>query len=113
MSSVKPTSWCGAEQQAGAFPLSHSRIAAISSGAASCSETQVVEAEHQQRVGVRQHPLVDRQPVARLVDALEHRDRMAGHLADHLLEASVERWNSSSVPAMPCRKFISSALRPS
>ena len=69
--------------------LSHSRMAAISSGAASCSARRVVQPEDQQRVGVRQDPLVDRQPVAGLVDALEHGDRMAGHFAHRLLE--VER----------------------
>ena len=50
---------------------------------------EMVQPEHQQGVGVRQDPLVDRQPVAGLVDALEHGDRMTGHLADRLLE--VER----------------------
>ena len=37
----------------------------------------VVQTEHQQRVRVGEHPLVERQLVARLVDALEHRDRHA------------------------------------
>ena len=66
--------------------LSHSRIAAISSGAASCSESEVVEAEHHQRVGVGQDPFVDRELVAGLVDALEDRHRMPGGLAGQLLE---------------------------
>ena len=38
---------------------------------------EMVEPEHQQGVGVGQDPLVDRQPEAGLVDALEHGDRDA------------------------------------
>jgi len=34
---------------------------------------------------------------------LKYGDRMAGHLAGDFLELSVERWKSSSVPAMPWR----------
>ena len=47
----------------------------------------MVESEHQERVGVRQNPFVNRQFVARLVDALEHCDRVAGGFAGNLLEA--------------------------
>jgi hypothetical protein len=48
---------------------------------------KMVESEHQERVGVRQNPFVNRQFVARLVDALEHCDRVAGSFAGNLLEA--------------------------
>ena len=66
--------------------FSHSVIAAISSGAASCSAEQMVEPEHHQRVGVGQDPFVDRQLVAGLVDALVDRDRVPGGLPGELLE---------------------------
>ncbi len=46
----------------------------------------MVEAEHHQRVGVGEDPLVDRQLVPRLVDALVHGDGMPGRLAHELLE---------------------------
>src|SRR5271166_2064313 len=48
---------------------------------------EVVESKHHQSVSVGQYPLVDRQPVARLIDALEHGDRMAGDVFGNLLEA--------------------------
>ena len=85
-SSVKPTSWCGASSRQVPSRCSHSRIALISSGAASCSDEQVVEPEHHQGVGVGQDPFVDRELVAGLVDALEDRDRVAGGLAGQFLE---------------------------
>ena len=47
---------------------------------------EVVEPEHHQGVGVGEDPLVDRKLVAGLVDALEHRDRMAGGFAGDFLE---------------------------
>ena len=47
----------------------------------------VVQPEHQQRIGVSQNPLVNGQLVARLIDALEYRDRMAGGFAGNLLES--------------------------
>ena len=47
----------------------------------------MVQAEHHQRVRVGQNPFVDGQPVAGLVHALEHRDRVPGDLAGELLEA--------------------------
>ena len=81
-------------------------MAAISSGAASCSDRQMVEAEHHQRVGVGQNPFVDGQLVSRLVDALEHGDRVAGGFAGNCWKLSVERWNSSSVPAIPWRNCV-------
>ena len=40
MSSVKPTSWCGASSRQVPSRFSQSRIASTSSGAASCSETR-------------------------------------------------------------------------
>ena len=47
---------------------------------------EVVQAEHHQRVRVGQHPFVNRQLVAGLVDALKHGDGMPGRLTDDLLE---------------------------
>ncbi len=46
----------------------------------------MVEPEHHQRVGVGQDPLVDREFVAGLVDALEDGDRVPGGLLRDLLE---------------------------
>ena len=75
------------QQQAGALALAATRVmAAISSGAASCSDEQVVEPEHHQGVGVGQDPFVDRKLVAGLVDALEDGDRVAGGFAGQFLE---------------------------
>ena len=68
----------------------------------------MVETEHHQRVGVGQDAFVDRELVAGLVDALEDRDRVPGGLPASSWNARVERWKSSSVPAMPCRKFAAS-----
>ena len=74
------------EQQAGPFALEPlaDRVDFVRFGFLFGDE--VVQAEHHQRVGVGQHPFVNRQLVAGLVDALEHGDRMAGRLADDLLE---------------------------
>ena len=49
----------------------------------------MVEPEHHECVGVGENPLVNGQPEARLVDALEYRDGVAGDLAREPLE--VER----------------------
>ena len=46
----------------------------------------MVEAEYHQSVSIGQYTLIDRQPVARLIDALEHRDGLAGRFADDLLK---------------------------
>ena len=48
---------------------------------------QVVEPEDHQRVGIRQDPLVDRLPIAGLVDPLEDGDGLVGGLAHQLLKA--------------------------
>ena len=50
-----------------------SRSASISSAAASCSVSHVVEAEDQQRVGIGEDAFVDRQSLAGLIDALVDR----------------------------------------
>ena len=47
----------------------------------------MVEAEHHESVGVGQYPFIDRQSITRLIDALEHRDGMAGDVLGNLLEA--------------------------
>ena len=52
--------------------------ASISPGSASCSETRWSSPKTIRVSRVGEDPLVDRQPVARLVDALEHGHRMAG-----------------------------------
>ena len=95
------------EQQARSLTLEPLADGAISSGKLPVLK-EVVQAEHHDRIGIRQDPFVDRQLVAYLIDALEHRDRMAGDFASDLLEAERERWNSSNVPAIPCRKFAAS-----
>src|SRR5215217_3575147 len=59
----------------------------------------MVQPEHQERVGVRQDPLVDRQLVASLVDALEHGNGLSGDLAYNLLKVergAVEQLESAS-----------------
>ena len=99
-SSVKPTSWCGASSRQVPSRCSHSRMAPISSGAASCSRQDVVEPEHHQGVGVGEDPLVDRQLVARLVDALEDRDRVARRFARRV--PGMPASSGGTVPA--CRR---------
>jgi hypothetical protein len=47
---------------------------------------QVIQPEDQQCVGIRQDSFVERQLATGVIDALEHRHRMRGHLADHVLE---------------------------
>ena len=83
---MKPTSWCGASSRQVPSRLSHSRIASISPGSGFLFGDEVVQAEHHQRVRVGQHPFVNRQLVAGLIDALKHGDGMPGRLTDDLLE---------------------------
>ena len=65
---------------------------------------KVVEAEDHQRVRVGEDPLVDRQPVAGLIDALEDGDRESRSPRRRSAGSrSVERWKSSRVPAIPWR----------
>ena len=74
------------EQQAGAFafePLANG-LDFLRCGFLFGKE--VVQPEHQERVGVGQNPFVNRQLVAGLIDALEHSDRVAGGFAGDLLE---------------------------
>jgi len=62
---------------------------------------QMVQSEHEESIRVVQNPVVDRQLVARLIDALKYGDRMAGDVADHLLEiecGSVEELERSRDP---------------
>ena len=47
---------------------------------------EVIQAKHHQCVCVGQHPFVNRQLVPRLIDALEHRDRMPRRLSHDRLE---------------------------
>jgi hypothetical protein len=49
----------------------------------------MVEPEHHECVSVGEDPFVNRKPEARLIDALEYRDGVAGDFARQLLE--VER----------------------
>ena len=76
----------GPQDQAGSFaaekPLD--RLDFLRSGL--LLRDQVVETEHQQRVRVREDPLVERQPVPALVHPLEHRHGVSGRLADEFLE---------------------------
>src|SRR5438067_10087815 len=46
----------------------------------------VVETKHHQRVGVGEHPFVERQSLARLVDSLVNSDGLPRSLADERLE---------------------------
>ena len=75
------------EQQAGAFALEPLANGGDFLRRGFLFGKKVVQPEHHERVGVGQNPFVNRQLVARLVDALEHGDRMAGGLAGNLLEA--------------------------
>src|SRR5215211_9350656 len=47
----------------------------------------VIEPEHHQRVGIGQHPLIDRKPLSSLIDPLVDDDRLPSHLADNILES--------------------------
>ena len=47
---------------------------------------EMVQAEHHQRVRVGQHPFINRQLIAGLIDALKNGDRMPRRLPDDLLE---------------------------
>ncbi|MGB6798440.1 MAG: hypothetical protein WBE48_18230 [Xanthobacteraceae bacterium] len=49
--------------------------------------SKVIEAEHQQSVGVGQYPFIDWQSVACLINTLENRDGVAGDVFGNLLEA--------------------------
>ena len=86
MSSVKPTSWCGASSRQVPSRRSQLRIASTSAAGGFQPGGEVVEAEHHQGVGVVEDALVDGLGVAGLVDPLEHRDRVTGHLAGQVLE---------------------------
>ena len=63
------------EQQAGAFALEPLADGRDFLRRSLLLGKKMVEPEHQERVGVSQNPFVNRQLVAGLVDALEHRDR--------------------------------------
>ena len=75
------------EQQAGAFALEPLADGGDFLRRGFLLGKKVVQPEHQERIGVGQNPFVNRQLVARLVDALEHGDRVAGGFAGNLLEA--------------------------
>ena len=75
------------EQQAGAFALEPLADRRDFLRRRFLFGKEMVEAEHHERVGVRQNSFIDRQLVAGLVDSLENGDRMAGYLAGDLLEA--------------------------
>ena len=82
---------------------------------------QVIEPEHHQRVRVGENPLVDRQRITRLIHALEHGHRMAGHLARRLLKAQrrameqLQRAGDSlqEVGAAPLRALVGRPRDPS
>ena len=85
-SSETPTSWCGPRTRQVPSRLRNCRTASISSGRGLLLRDHVVQAEHEQRVRVGEHPLVERKCEAGLVDPLEHGDHMPRRLADELLE---------------------------
>ena len=74
------------QEQAGAFALQPAPDCGGLFGCGFLLGQDVIEPEHHQRVGVGQDPLIDWQLVAGLVDALEHRDGMTGHLTGKLLK---------------------------
>ena len=70
---------------------------------------QMVETEHHERVGVGQHPFVDRELVTGLVDALEHRDRVAGGLLGQFLErqcGSMEQFQGARDALQEVRRVV-------
>ena len=75
------------EQQAGAFALEPLADGRDFLWRGFLLGKEVVESKHHERVGIGEDPFVNRQLEARLVNALENGDRMAGGLAGHLLEA--------------------------
>ncbi len=74
------------QQQAGAFALQPCLDGGDLVGRRVVLSEYVIEPEHHQGVGVGQYPLVDRQSITRLVDALKDRDRVTGYLPGELLE---------------------------
>ena len=95
----------GSEHQTGSFTLEPLTDRRDFFGCRLLLRNQVVETKHHQRIGVLQDAFVYRKLESRLVNPLKYGDRMTGDLGDHSLEReSVERWNNSSVPAIPWRK---------
>ena len=67
---------------------------------------QVIQAEDHQCVGVAEDALVQRQSLAGLIDPLKDRDRRSGARPTTSWNLTMDRWNSSSVPAIPCRNIF-------
>ncbi len=99
------------EQQAGAFALEPlaNRCDFLRRGL--LLGKKMVEPEHHERVGVSQNPFVNRQLVARLVDALEHGDRVAGCFAGNLLEAERGAVKKLQRAGDPLKELRSTPLR--
>ena len=76
----------GRQQQAGAFAFEPLGDRGDLFGGGFLLAEQMVETEHHERVGVGQDAFVDRELVAGLVDALEHRHRVPGGLSGEVLE---------------------------
>ena len=95
------------EQQAGAFTLEPFPDGRDLLRCGVLLGKKVVQSEHHERVTVGQNPLVDRQFVARLVDALEDRDRVAGGFAGNLLKAqrrAMEEFQRAGDPLKELRR---------
>ena len=80
-SGERPTSWCGPRTRQVPSRARNSRTASISVRCGHLLGDDVVEPEHEQRVGVGEHALVERQREAGLVDPLEHGHGVPGDLA--------------------------------
>ncbi len=76
----------GADDEAGPFPRQEIAQGLDLGGRRRLTGDVVVQAEHEQRIDVRQHAFVERQAEAGLVDPLENRHGMTGDLADQPLE---------------------------
>ena len=82
--------------------------------------SDVVKAEHEERVGIRENPLIDQLFETCLVNALEHGNGMTGDLARQLLEGeggAVEELQGArdaleEVHCVPFRSLISRPCDP-
>ena len=99
------------KQQAGAFALEPLAYRCDLFWCRLLFGKKVVESEHQERVGVSQNPFVNRQFVTRLVDALEHGNRVASCFTGNLLEAERGAVKKFQRAGDPLKELRSTPLR--
>ena len=99
------------KQQAGAFTLEPLAYRCDLFWCRLLFGKKVVESEHQERVGISQNPFVNRQFVTRLVDALEHGDRVASCFTGNLLEPERGAVKKFQRAGDPLKELRSTPLR--